>query len=99
MSDEKKTYFCALLMQTSGKVESNTYFSEAEADEFALEYTDYGELDPEYDDPDHWEKYDPAMVLLFEAETTEAYWTGKYTRPVALYRRGEKWRIVKDKKE
>ncbi len=96
MSDEKKSVFCALLMSVEGKVEANTYSTEAEADKFALKYTEYGELDPEWDNPDHWEKYDPPMVLLFEAENTDAYWTGKYTRPVALYRRGEKWKIVKD---
>ena len=95
MSEEQKPVFCALLMGLDGKVESNTYDTEAEADVFALKYTSYGELDPEYDDPDHWEKYDPPMVLLFEAEDTEAYWTGKFTRPIALYRRGEKWVMTK----
>lgn len=95
MSEEQKPFFCALLMGLDGKVESKTFRNIADADKYALDYTSYGELDPEYDDPDHWEKYDPPMVLLFEAETTEAYWTGKYTRPIALYRRGEKWVMTK----
>jgi hypothetical protein len=96
MSEENSTCFICLVIQADARIkEINVYPNEAEADEFATERTSYGELDPEWDDPDHWKKYDPPTVLVFEAENTKALDTGKYTRPVAVFQRGEKWVCTK----
>ena len=75
--------------------EARTFLDETEADVFGLDRSSLSELDPELDDPDHWEKYDPPVVLLFEAENTDAYMNGKYTHPVAIYQRGEKYICIK----
>lgn len=71
-----------------------TFVTEEAADEFGKEESGYSELDP-MDDPNHWEKYDLPVVLLFEADNSDAMDNGKYTRPVAIYQRGEKWLCVK----
>src|SRR5687768_16958945 len=96
MSEENSTRFICLVIQADARIkEINVYSNEAEADEFAIERTSYSELDPELDDPDHWEKYDPPTVLVFEAENTDVLDTGKYIRPVAVFQRGEKWICMK----
>ncbi len=83
--------YIAFIMKAMGDIDwVKTFPNELEADEFSLEHTSYSELSPD-DDPVHWEKYDPPVVLLFEAENDEALENGKYTRPIAIYERGEKW--------
>lgn len=68
--------------------------TEEEADEIGLKYSTPVELDPD-DDPNHYEKYDPPMVLVMEGD--QAVWdNGKYTRPVSLWMRGEKWRFERE---
>ncbi|MBE2267484.1 MAG: hypothetical protein IAE80_04585 [Anaerolinea sp.] len=85
----------AFIMKPMGDIDwIKTFTSETDADAFSLEHTNYAELSPE-DDPDHWEKYDPPVVLLFEAETDDVLDNGKYTRPIAIYQRGEKWVCTK----
>jgi hypothetical protein len=54
-----------------------TFRTEQEADDFGKEETAYSELDPD-DDPDHWQKYDPPVVILFEADNSDALENGKY---------------------
>jgi hypothetical protein len=87
--------FIAFIMKPMGDIDwIQTYRSEAEADEFAIKKSSYSELHPD-DDPDHWKKYDPPVVIVFEAENTDAMENGKYTRPVAIFQRGEKYACVK----
>jgi hypothetical protein len=87
--------FIAYVMTASWEMDSGRSFkTEAEADKFALEETAYAELDPD-DPPDFWEKYDPPVVVLFEAENTDAMMNGKYNQPTAIYQRGEKYVCVK----
>jgi photosystem II stability/assembly factor-like uncharacterized protein len=89
------TVFIAYEMSATWDFELGRSFrSEEEADEFGKEATRYSELDPD-DDPKHWEKYDPHIVVLFEAHNTDAMENGKYIRPVAIYERGEKYVCVK----
>ena len=73
---------------------SRSFKTESDADAYGIKTSRYAELDPD-EDPHHWEKYDPPTVVLFEAENTDAMMTGKYIRPVAIYRRGEKYLCVK----
>jgi len=87
--------FIAFIMKPMGDIDwIKSFETQAEADTFALDWTDYGELDPEHDNPDHWEKYDPPVVLLFEAESWQVAERGKYTRPVAIYQRGKRFDCV-----
>lgn len=87
--------FIAFIMKALGDIDWIRGFdTEAEADEFGKSHTSYSELDPD-DDPDHWEKYDPPVVILFEADNFDAMENGKYKRPVAIYQRGEKFVCVK----
>jgi hypothetical protein len=82
--------FLAFIMHIGGDIdEMRVYDTEQEADAFGQRRTSYHELDPR-DDPAHWEKYDPPVVILFEAENSDAFENGKYKRPVAVYQRGEK---------
>jgi hypothetical protein len=82
--------FIAFIMKPMGDIDwVKTFETEQEADEFGREHSSYGELDPD-DDPDHWAKYDPPVVILFEADDDSAVDNGKYKRPVAVYQRGEK---------
>lgn len=67
-----------------------TFHTEAEADEYSIERTGFQELDPD-DDPYYYQKYDPPVVILFEAQNSDAMENGKYTRPTAIYQRGEKF--------
>jgi hypothetical protein len=84
--------YIAFIMKPMGDIDwVRTFPTEAEADAFGEENTRYGELDPELDAPNHWEEYDPPVVILFEAENSDALKNGKYQRPVAVYQRGEKW--------
>jgi hypothetical protein len=83
--------FLAFIMHVGGDIdEMRSFHTEQEADEFGKKRTSYKPLHPEYDAPDHWEKYDPPVVILFEAENSDAFENGKYKRPVAIYQRGEK---------
>lgn len=89
-------YF-AYVMNAGGDIdEGHGFKTESEADNFGLEYTAYSDLSEE-DDPHHWENYDPPVVLLFELIdlSEKTLLSGKYTRPVAIYQRGEKWICVK----
>ena len=96
MPDEQQKAFIAFIVRVGGDIDwIKTFRTIQEADAFGLEQSNYSELDPEWDDPDHWDKYDPPVVLLFEAESTKALDDGKYTRPVAVYQRGEKWVCAK----
>lgn len=84
--------YIAFLMKPWGDIdEMQSFHTEEEADAFGKERTAYGELDPVMDDPDHWEKYDPPVVIVFEADDPSAYDSGKYKRPFAIYQRGEKY--------
>ncbi|MCC6802086.1 MAG: hypothetical protein IT319_04300 [Anaerolineae bacterium] len=92
--------FIAFMMKPMGDIDYIRAFdTESEADEFALAYSSYSELDPIMDDPRHWENYDPPIVILFEAEAWSAAENGKYKRPVAIYERGEKLRCERPKTE
>lgn len=87
--------FLAFIMKAMGDIDWIRGFdTEAEADAFGIERTSYSELSP-LDDPDHWKKYDPPVVILFESNSDEASEAGKYKRPVAIYQRGEKFICVK----
>ncbi len=93
---QSKRAFLAFVMKIGGDIDwIQTFTTEVEADAFGIEHSGYGELHPEFDPPDFYEKYDPPVVLLFEAENTDALSNGKYTRPVAIYQRGEKYCCVK----
>jgi photosystem II stability/assembly factor-like uncharacterized protein len=95
MQEIKLTVFIAYDMTADWDFDSGrSFLTEEEADVFGVEQTRYAELDPE-DDPNHWEKYDPHIVVLFEAHNTEAMMSGKYIRSVAIYQRGEKFLCVK----
>lgn len=90
--------YLAFVMKIGGDIDRmQTFRTEAEADTFGIEETGFSPLDPEYDPPDFYEKYDPPVVLLFESENTDAYFNGKHTRPVAIYQRGEKYECHKAK--
>ncbi len=87
-------YF-AFIMHVGGDIDSiNSYRTEAEVDLFSKEESGYSELDPD-EDPDHWKKYDPPTVIVFEVENEAAFESGKYKRPYAIYQRGEKYICVK----
>lgn len=87
--------FYAFVMHAGGDIDWIKAFpSEAEVDEFGMEESGYAELSPD-DDPDHWKKYDPPIVIVFEAEDALALENGKYTRPVAIYECGDKYVCVK----
>jgi hypothetical protein len=87
--------FYAFVMKVGGDVdEMNAYPTQDEVDMFGRETSGYAELDPR-DPPDFWEQYDPPTVIVFEAKNHEAFETGKYDRPVAIYQRGEKYVCVK----
>ena len=91
--------YLAFVMNVGGDIDwMETFHTEAEADIFGTEHSGFSELHPEYDSPDFYQKYDPPVVLLFEAENTDAFENGKYTRPVAIYQRGEKYACVKVEK-
>lgn len=86
--------FIAFIMKAMGDIDWVKGFeTEEEADAFALDWTDFSELSPD-DDPNHYEKYDPPVVLLFEAESWDLADRGKYQRPVAIYQRGKKFMTV-----
>jgi hypothetical protein len=87
--------YIAFIMKPMGDIDwIRTFPTEAEADDFSKEQTAYSELEPE-DDPDHWKKYDPPVVILFEAENSDAMENGKYKQPTAIYQRGEKYVCVR----
>ena len=87
--------FYAFIMQAGGDIdEMNGYPTEAEVDGFGKERSGYSELAPD-DDPDHWEKYDPPVVIVFEADNDEAFESGKYKSPYAIFQRGEKYLCTK----
>ncbi len=87
--------FIAFIMKAMGDIDwVKTFRTEEEADAFALEETSYCELDPEMDDPDHWEKYDPPVVILLEADNSDALENGRYKQPTAIYQRSEKYVCV-----
>ncbi len=87
--------FIAFVMKAMGDIDWITSFvTEAEVDEFSKSQTAYHELDP-MDDPDHWENYDPPVVIVFEADNSDAIDNGKYKRPVAIFQRGEKFECVR----
>jgi hypothetical protein len=84
--------YIAFLMKPWGDIDEMKSFRVVEeVDAWGRERTSYSELDPVMDDPDHWEKYDPPVVIVFEAENTDAYDSGKYQRPFAIYQRGKKF--------
>lgn len=90
------TYFWAFIMGAGGDIDTMQGFgTETETDEFGKEESGYSELDPVMDDPDHWKKYDPPVVLVFEVEQGTQLESGKYVRPVAIWQRGEKYACVK----
>ena len=68
----------------------NIFHSEEEADAFGVENSSGGYVDEEHED-----RYDQPIVILMEAEDKSAMDSGKYTRPVAIYQRGEKYACVK----
>ena len=87
--------FYAYVMHVGGDIdEMNGYPTEAQVDVFGKERSGYSELDPD-DDPDHWKKYDPPVVIVFETDNDEAFESGKYKSPYAIYERGEKYLCVK----
>ena len=87
--------FYAFVMHVGGDIdEMNGYRTEAETDIFGKERSGYSELAPD-DDPDHWKKYDPPVVIVFEVDNDDAFESGKYKRPYAIYERGEKYLCVK----
>jgi hypothetical protein len=87
----------AIVMKPMADVDTIRSFETlTEAEQFGSEETGYGPLDPERDDPDHWQKYDPPIVILLEATAEDALETGKYERPVAVYQRGMKFRCIPD---
>ncbi len=96
MTEDKSPYpFIAFVMRVGGDIDETRAFpTEAEADVFGIEESRYAELDPD-DDPQHWEKYDPPVVLVFEGDNPDSFENGKYERPVAVYQRGEKYNCVK----
>jgi hypothetical protein len=87
--------FYAFEIKAGGDIDYVRGFpTEAEADAFGIEWTAYEPLMPE-DLPDFYEKYDPPIVLVVEVEKSDALESGKYTRPVAVFQRGEKWVCVR----
>jgi hypothetical protein len=87
--------FYGFVIKVGGDIDHiKGFHSEAEADDFCIDRTSYRELDPD-DDPDHWDKWDPPVMLLVEVDNEEQFEQGKYTRPVAVYERGEKYLCVK----
>jgi hypothetical protein len=68
----------------------NIFDTEDEADVFGVENSSGGYVDPEYED-----RYDQPIVILMEAKDRSAMDSGKFTRPVAIYQRGEKYACVK----
>jgi hypothetical protein len=88
-------HFLAFYMKAGGDIDWIKGFpTEAEADEFGAEWSAYSPLSPQ-DPPDFYEHYDPAVVLIFETDDPDPLSSGKYTRPVAIFHRGEKWVCVK----
>lgn len=91
--------FIAFVMKGVGEIDwIKSFETETEANTFGIQISSYDELDPEMDDPLHWEKYDPPAVILFEADDESALETGKYTRPMAIYHRGERYECVLQQK-
>lgn len=92
------THFMCFTMRAGGRIkEADGFESEAEADDFGRRTTAYRDLNPEWDKPDHYEKYDPPIVIVVETQDGyDVFESGKYTRPVAIFQRGEKWMCVKE---
>lgn len=87
--------YIAFIMKPVGDIDwIQTFHTLEDADTFAREHTAYTPLDPQWDDPDHWVKYDPPVVLLFEADNWDLADRGKYRRPVAIYQRGDRFDCV-----
>lgn len=87
--------FIAFVMKPQAEIDwIQTFQTEADADAFGIEESSYSELDPETDDPDHWEQYDPPVVIVFETDDPDAFDNGKYNRPIAIYQRGNKYPCV-----
>jgi hypothetical protein len=87
--------FIAFIMKAMGDIDwMESFHTEAEADEFGKKRSGYSPLDPVMDDPDHYEKYDPPVVLIFEIDHPEGFQNGKYKRPVAIFHRGEKFSCI-----
>jgi hypothetical protein len=84
----------AIVMRAMADIDHYGFFqTEAEADTFGVHHSSPGELDPD-DDPDHWQKYDPPIVIVLKATARDAMETGKYDHPVAIYQRGVKFRCM-----
>jgi len=84
----------AIVIKPLADVDTICFFeTQSEVEKFGLDTTSYTALDPE-DNPDHWQNYDPPIVLVLEAKTKDAFETGKYDRPVAIYQRGTKFHCL-----
>lgn len=92
------------------KLEASSFKTEAEMDEFALEYSRHmteAEIrefieNNEYRIPitleeelERQKEYDPPIVFGFEANSMDDLDTNKFIRPVAIYMRGQKYPIRK----
>lgn len=66
-----------------------TFSSEPEANKFGKQETAYPDRVV-----DGKGKYDPPVVLLFEAPSLSIADLNKYTRPVAIYQRGVRFNCV-----
>ena len=84
----------ALVINSPPDIDTICFFeTQLEVEIFGVNTSSYTALDPE-DNPDHWQNYDPPIVLVLEAKTGDALETGKYDRPVAIYQRGTKFRCL-----
>jgi hypothetical protein len=82
----------ALVIQGLGRIKHIAYFDgEDEVYHFAHEESSPHELDLAQDDPHHYEKYDPPVVLVMEGTTMSDLENGKYLKPVAVFHRGMRW--------
>jgi hypothetical protein len=87
--------FYAFIMKVGGDIDwIQGYKTEEEVDAFAKEESAYGEL-TEDDDPEHWEKYDPPIIIVVECDQSNQMESGKYKRVVSVFQRGEKFVCVK----
>src|SRR5258708_5680249 len=84
-----------LVIQGVGRIKQLSYFdTKDKAYQFANEESGYNELDPERDDPHHYDKYDPPVVLIMEGSTKDDLDNGKYLRPIAVFHKGIHWLCV-----
>lgn len=91
MSDEISPVYIAYVQPAGERTYSiHIFHTEAEVDMFGIENSSDGYVDKDYKD-----QYDEPIVIVMEAPDSSAMGSGKFTRPYAIYQRGEKWACVK----